>query len=244
MTWPRLAGVSVALCGLCLYVGGGCRRREPAGVALPRGGQAMSRLWWVSWLEFVLLPSAKPFGGAVAVFSVCYPWLLLGRKRWEHLHPRAQAGGCSACSRPCRGDPGVARSCGPSVRLPGVVGGSVGTEPSESISGCVVPAHAPSASGSAALLFSHLPSSPPPVRSRGLSLPPQTSQLCWGAPRGRLRRARSPGPPSPRRRGDRAIMKTSVGAEAGERGAALQLRSWGSRGGSFMYDHVYVSDRL
>lgn len=39
-------------------------------------------------------------------------------------------------------------------------------------------------------------------------------------------------------------MKTSVGAEAGERGAALQMRSWGSRGGSFMYDHVYVSDRL
>lgn len=27
-------------------------------------------------------------------------------------------------------------------------------------------------------------------------------------------------------------------------GAALQMRSWGSRGGSFMYDHVYVSDRL
>lgn len=60
----------------------------------------------------------------------------------------------------------------------------------------------------------------------------------------------APSPPAPRRplparrRRDRAIMKTSVGAEAGERGAALQMRSWGSRGGSFMYDHVYVSDRL
>lgn len=39
-------------------------------------------------------------------------------------------------------------------------------------------------------------------------------------------------------------MKTSFGAKAGERGEALQMRSWGSRGGSFMYDHVYVSDRL
>lgn len=91
----------------------------------------------------------------------------------------------------------------------------------------------------------------PPVgragRALGASIASGPAPCPGGAGEPRLSPARCLLAPLPARRRqsrDRAIMKTSVGAEAGERGDALQMRSWGSRGGSFMYDHVYVSDRL
>lgn len=87
------------------------------------------------------------------------------------------------------------------------------------------------------------------ARTSPPALRPALGMLLWGRLRAgepRLLPARCLLVPLPARQRsrDRAIMKTSVGAEAGERGDALQMRSWGSRGGSFMYDHVYVSDRL
>lgn len=66
--------------------------------------------------------------------------------------------------------------------------------------------------------------------------------LCPSGRRGRGSHPRPPFPlPAAPSQGDYEDVSRSGGRREG---AALQMRSWGSRGGSFMYDHVYVSDRL
>lgn len=170
---------------------------------------------------------------------------------------------------PPQGTPGLAWAVTPSLvptPLPMVVGGSSGN-----ISGCeVLGVVGPPVSSSSSVPLSWRLLSSPSHRERG-SVPSPVTPKPAASPRKpsdpargkhrlqpralsqrvgepRLSAARCLLAPLPARRRrqsrDRAIMKTSVGAEAGERGDALQMRSWGSRGGSFMYDHVYVSDRL